>query len=315
MIFPIVFFLVFCSKQCFCNVTQETNKRKGTESTVTIASLTNITKSSVSVVATAPIAFYYDYFNNRDPSTNSLATPTGVEPVFGGNCGNLAVPVYIPSSGTMSATSFRMKPNDGCTCAEECMSVENIINAFNMGIPYIHIDEVSYDHPCPECASIIQQVGDAGYPGRIIVFLRYSLSGIGLSDQKPIIDLAMKGYVRKLLFETYPSSNSQCPSYLCTSTSGNAVTDLNTWATVIDNVYPGSNAVFAPTFGLRPGIELDYCQNDLSAITSYFSAMHQYFPFWTGAAWFGAHECCACSGYYSYNDMAQHCAGLVSWWG
>jgi hypothetical protein len=80
-------------------------------------------------------------------------------------------------------------------------------------------------------------VGDAGYGGRIIAFFRYSQSGIGLSDQFAVIDLAVRGYMRKIFFEAYPSSHDQCSSYVCTSTSSSACNKLNTWAVDINNVY------------------------------------------------------------------------------
>lgn len=72
-----------------------------------------------------------------------------------------------------------MKPADTCTTATECVSYDNIINALN-SYNYVHIDEVSYNHPCPECASVIEQVGNTpGYGARIIVFFRYANSGKG----------------------------------------------------------------------------------------------------------------------------------------
>jgi len=63
----------------------------------------------------------------------------------------------------------------------------------------------------------------------------------------PVIDLAMNGYLRKIFFETHPSSSSQCSSYCCTSTASACPSKLDTWAQDINAVYGSSNRVFAPT--------------------------------------------------------------------
>lgn len=186
-----------------------------------------------------------------------------------GNYGN--EPIIIPGA----VTSIRVKPASSCTSAAECVSYDNIIAALNT-YTYVHIDEISDAQPCPECADVIEQVGNTpGYAGRIIVFFRYSLSGIGLSDQTRIIDLAMNSYIRKIFYETYPSAHDQCSSYICTSTSDTACSKLLTWNSDIASVYQGSNIVFAPTYGLRSGLDMDVCESDMNALTGYFSCMHQ----------------------------------------
>jgi len=88
---------------------------------------------------TSPLALYYGYFNNRDPTSNSLACPVGVEVAFTGNSGNDAFRVTVPSTGAGSAISFRLKPNPlggppgSCTTPEECINADNIVNAFARG--------------------------------------------------------------------------------------------------------------------------------------------------------------------------------------
>lgn len=60
---------------------------------------------------------------------------------------------------------------------------------------YVHIDEISDTWSCPECAGAIQAVGDAGFPGRVIAFFRYSLSGIGLANQVIDPQLALHSFL------------------------------------------------------------------------------------------------------------------------
>eukprot|EP01036_Dinobryon_divergens_P022797 gene22797-31094_t len=252
------------------------------------------------------LAFYYDYFAGRDAYTNSLAIPSGVETIFGGNDGNGPTPP--PGAGS----SMRVKPSDTCSTAGECITYDNVINWLNQ-YNYVHIDEISYNHPCPECASVIRQVGDAGYKGRIIVFFRYAYSGKGLESQSEIISLSKDGYIRKIFFEVYPATHSDCSNYLCTSTSSSACTRLGQWNSAFASYYPGSNLYMAPFFGLISGIELDQCSSDMSALTTFFSCMHQIQADWKGAAFYGASSCTGCSSY-TVQTAAQHCGGLLSWW-
>ena len=172
--------------------------------------------------------------------------------------------------------SIRLKPADLCDDALSCVTYENVIYWLDR-YTYVHIDEISHNHPCPECASVIQAVGDTpGYKARIIPYFRYSYNAdiSGLAEQMAVIDLGMKGYLRKILFEVYPSDHSGCSSYICTSTSGNACDILKRYEDQFGKVYQGSNILFAPTFDLRSGVGLDVCNKDYDALTSYFSCMH-----------------------------------------
>ena len=261
--------------------------------------------------AQTSLAFYYDYFAGRDYGTNALAVPAGVETVFGGNNGN------VPDSIQGSGLSIRLKPADLCDDAMSCFTYENVIYWLNM-YTYVHIDEISHNHPCPECASVIQQVGDTpGYKARIIPYFRYSYNPAvsGISEQRKVIELGMNGYLRKILFEVYPSDHGGCPDYICTSTRGNACNILKQYESLFGSTYQGSNILFAPTFDLRSGVGLDQCSYDYDALTSYFSCMHSNSPLtnWKGASFFAASRCTGCSAY-SVQDMAAHCGGLLSWW-
>lgn len=259
--------------------------------------------------AQVSLGFYYDYFASRNVNINALAVGAGVETVFGGNVGN--GPISIPGA----ATSMRLKPASLCTNSAECVTTDNAIK-YLQTYNYVHIDEISSQNPCPECAGVIEAVGNAGYAGRIIVFFRYGTSGSGLSSQTSVVKLGMSGYLRKIFFETYPDNASGCSSYICTSTSSSACSKLITWKSDFATYFSGSNILFAPTFGLRSGIDLNVCSQDMSALTSYFSCMHNSangLTDWKGAAFFGASDCTGCSSY-SISDAASHCGGLLSWW-
>ena len=118
----------------------------------------------------------------------------------------------------LTKTSMRLKPADLCPSPNQCLTVDNVIN-YLQSYDYVHIDEISYLHPCPECADVIEEVGDRGYKGRMILFFRYSINGQGMASQARIVQLGMNGYLRKIFFEAYPSDHSGCNSYICTSTS------------------------------------------------------------------------------------------------
>ena len=149
-----------------------------------------------------------------------------------GNPGN--EPISIPGAGT----SIRLNPASLCSYASECFTTENVITYLQY-YNYVHVDEISYQNPCPECAGVIQAVGNAGYGGRIILFFRYSTAGTGLSSQSAVINLAENGYVRKIFFETYPGDHSGCSSYICTSTSSSACSKLLSWNNDFATYFPG----------------------------------------------------------------------------
>lgn len=253
---------------------------------------------SVANPAQQTLVLYYDYFDNRNPDLNAKLVVPGVEVAFGGNAGNEPMP--IPGA----KTSMRMSPDE--------FTYENVYN-YLMIYDYVHIDEMNNDKTtCAEdCATVAQKIAEVGLGGRIIFFFRFSYTGAGLSTQTSLLQAGLNGWLRKIYFETYGGD------FIYTSNVGSAYSKLQQWSASFGATLQGSNLVVSPAIGIRNGNYndpyLNVCDQDLNALYTIFSDMHQIQVDWKGCAFYGASETMnVCT--YTVPDLVDKCAGLTSWW-
>ena len=267
---------------------------------VVLATFTQAAGGNYSVAnpTQVPLILYYDYFAGRDVGLNSQLVVPGLEVAFGGNPGN--EPIGIPGA----RRSIRLNPGE--------VTTGNVIN-YLYSYDYVHIDEISPSQPnCAEdCATVAKNVAAAGMGGRMIFFFRFSYSGSGLSNQRALLQAGMNGWLRKIYFEVYGGD------YIYTSTVSSAASKLTSWSNSYHNALSGSNILVAPAIGLRNGgyndPYLNVCSQDLNALYTIFSNMHQIQVDWKGAAFYGASQTMDVCGY-TVPTLVNKVAGLTSWW-
>lgn len=253
---------------------------------------------SVANPTQVPLILYYDYFNSRDVGLNSQLVIPGLEVAFGGNPGN--EPIRIPGA----KTSIRLSPGE--------VTTQNVIN-YLQSYDYIHVDELSPSKTnCAEdCATVAKNVAAAGLGGRMIFFFRFSYTGSGLSQQRALLQAGLNGWLRKIYFEVYGGD------YIYTSTVSSAASKLQQWSQSYASALQGSNILVAPAIGVRNGAYsdpyLNVCSQDLNALYTIFSNMHQIQVDWKGAAFYGASQTMDVCGY-SVTQLVQKIASLTSWW-
>jgi len=244
------------------------------------------------------LILYYDYFSNRDETLNSKLVVDGLEVAFGGNIGN--EPMSIPNA----KTSLRLSPAD--------YTYDNVFY-YLQSYDYVHVDEMNNEQTtCAEdCAEVAERIAEAGLGGRIIFFFRYSYSGAGLSTQTSLLQAGLDGHLRKIYFEVYGGD------FIYTSNVDSAYSKLQQWNSAYASALSGSNLVIAPAIGLRNGDYsdpyLNICNQDLDALYTIFSDMHQIQLDWKGCAFYGASETMDVCGY-TVPDLVDKCASLTSWW-
>jgi hypothetical protein len=252
------------------------------------------------------VIFMYDYFDDRSIASNQLVIVPDVEYIWGGVNGTPSASIGHQLGGRTSAK---------ITPSEFTYSIVYNLLQYN---DYVHVDEVK-DEPncrCDDCAGVVNQLcsHSAALCGRVLFFFRYPV-GDSFGPRADLLVLAAQGKVKRIMFETYPGAKSPETWLNAVTIANRGSSDFSIWSSLYKTY--GPSVVPVVGLGNRVGHNgaMNSCTLDMQYLASIFSLIHQYGPWWTGVAIYGASEVdnhCAPS--YTVQTVIERLHGYFSWW-
>ncbi len=187
---------------------------------------------------------------------------------------------------------------------------------------YVHVDEVKNEpnSHCDGCAAVVETLCQMSmtYCGRFLFFFRYPV-GASVGPRVDLLELALAGKVKRIMFETYPGAKT-CETWLC---SDNIAVEgdiaFGHWAAL----YQPYGASVMPVVGIGNRVmgngvnttsPMNNCALDMMYLASMFDLIHRYGPWWAGVAVYGASEVVDHCSQYSVDTVIGNLHELMTWW-